>query len=73
MEAVTIYIDETVTRGRREKVADIVMACNGVTAVGHYDENPHLMMIEYNPYSVTSHELLRVILGQGLRAEVIGL
>lgn len=73
MTDVTIHIDETVADHRRTKIADIVRAHKGVMAVAHHDEKPHLMIIEYNPDTVTSQELLQVVLDQGVHAELIGL
>lgn len=73
MTDVTIHIDETVADQRRIKIADIVRAHKGVMAVAHHDEKPHLMIIEYNPDTVTSQELLQVVLDQGVHAELIGL
>lgn len=73
MTDVTIHIDETVADKRRIKIADIVRAHKGVMAVAHHDEKPHLMIIEYNPDTVTSQELLQVVLDQGVHAELIGL
>jgi len=73
MEAVTIHINETVACDQRKAIAQIVKGCKGVRAVCHYDEKPYLLMIEYNPYAVASHELIQVILRHGLHAEVIGL
>jgi len=73
IEAMTIYIDESIARDRRKRIANLMRARKGVRAVVHYDEKPQLMLIEYNPYAATPHELLLVVLEQGLRAELIGL
>ncbi len=73
MADVTMHIDETVGHERRTKIADTVRGHNGVMAVAHHDEKPHLMIIEYNPDAVTSQELLQVVLDQGVHAELIGL
>ncbi len=72
MTDVTVHIDETIDHERRIKVADILRAHKGVMAVAHHDEKPHLMIVEYNPDAVTSQELLEVVLGQGVHAELIG-
>lgn len=72
MADVTIHIDETIGHERRTKIADGIRAHQGVMAVAHHDEKPHLMIIEYNPDSVTSQELLRAVRDQGVHAELIG-
>jgi hypothetical protein len=73
MTDVTIHIDETVSHERRTQIADTVRAHKGVMAVAHHDEKPHLMIIEYDPDTVTSQELLQIVLDQGVHAELIGL
>lgn len=73
MADVTMHIDETIDHERRTKIADTIRAHKGVMAVAHHDEKPHLMIIEYNPDAVTSHELLQFVLDQGVHAELIGL
>lgn len=73
MVDVTVHLDETIDHNRRTKIADIVRAHKGVMGVAHHDEKPHLMIVEYDPNSVTSQELLQVVLDQGVHAELIGL
>ena len=73
MTDVTVHIDETVGHERRTQIADTVRAHKGVMAVAHHDEKPHLMIIEYDPDTVTSQELLQIVLDQGVHAELIGL
>lgn len=73
MADVTIHIDETIGHERRAEIADTIRARKGVMAVAHHDEKPHLMIIEYDPDTVTSLQLLQVVLDQGVHAELIGL
>ena len=73
MVDVTVHIDETIGHERRTKIADAIRAHKGVMAVAHRAERPHLMVIEYDPDSVSSQELLGVILAQGVHAELIGI
>lgn len=73
MTDVTIHIDETIDHERRTEIADTIRAHKGVMAVAHHDEKPHLMIIEYDPDTVTSQELLQIVLDQGVHAELIGL
>jgi hypothetical protein len=73
MVDVTMHIDETVDHNRRVKIADTVRAHNGVMAVSHHDEKPHLIIVEYDPNAVTSKQLLQLVLDQGVHAELIGL
>jgi len=73
MVDVEIHIDEAVNHERRTKIADTVRAHKGVMGVAHHDDKPHLMIIEYNPDAVSSHELVQVVRDQGVHAELIGL
>jgi hypothetical protein len=73
MTDVTIHIDETIDHKRRTEIADTIRAHKGVMSVAHHDEKPHLMIIEYDPDTVTSQELHQIALDQGVHAELIGL
>lgn len=73
MADVTLHIDETIDHKRRAKIADTVRAHKGVTAVAYHDKKPHLMIVEYDPDTVTSRQLLQVVLDQGVHAELVGL
>lgn len=73
MVDVTIHIDETIDHERRTQIADTVRAYKGVTSVCYHDEKPHLMIVEYDPDTVTSQDLLQIVLGQKVHAELIGL
>jgi hypothetical protein len=73
MVDITVHIDEAIDHERRTQIADTVRAHKGVMAVAHHDEKSHLMIIEYDPDTVTSRELLQVTLDQGVHAQLIGL
>ena len=73
MADVTIHLNETIDHERRTQIADAVRTHKGVMAVAHHDAKSHLMIIEYDPDTVTSRELLQVALDQGVHAQLIGL
>ena len=73
MVDVTIHVDETLNHERRTQIADIVRAHKGVATVCYHDEKPHLMIVEYDPDTVTSQELLQTVLDQSVHGELIGL
>ena len=73
MADVTIHIDEALDRERRTQIADTIRAHKGVMAVAQHDKTSHLMVIEYDPDTATSLELLQVALDQGVHAQLIGL
>ncbi len=70
---VVIHVDETIDHDRRARIADTVRAHSGVAGVAHHDEKPHLMIVEYDPAAVTAQALLKVVLDQGVHAELVGL
>ena len=73
MADVTIHIDETLSGDQLARVADAVRAHNGVMAVAHHEEKPHLIIVEYDPEQVKSGDLLEAVKAQGVHAELIGL
>ena len=73
MTAVTIHIDETLDRVRLEKLRDTLLSERGVMAADYRQENPHLMVVEYDPDSISSNVLLKTVEAQGVHAELIGL
>jgi hypothetical protein len=70
---ITVHIDETLDPARREEVRHSLCTLPGVFEVRNRDETPHLMVVEYNPYSLKSDEILRAVTCRGLHAELIGL
>jgi Glu-tRNA(Gln) amidotransferase subunit E-like FAD-binding protein len=70
---VTIHVDQSVDHDRRTQIADTVRAHKGVAGVAHHDEKPHLMIVEYDPAVVDSQILLKIVLDQGVHAELVGL
>ena len=73
MVDVTIHIDETLDHDTRATLVEKVRNHEGVISVGHHDEKPHLMMIEYNTDQTNSKNLLELVKSDGLHAELVGL
>ena len=73
MADVVIHINESVDHDRRVEIADLVRAHDGVMAVAHHDEKPHLLLVEYDPATVHARDLLQVALDQGVHAQLVGL
>jgi hypothetical protein len=70
---VTVHIDQTLDRERRNHIEDELRAIDGVISVHNPDERPHLAIVEYNPDKTTSAVILNTISVQGVHAELIGL
>ena len=73
MTDVTIHIDETLDTNRLEKLRDKLLSERGVMSADYRQENPHLMVVGYDPDSVNSTRLLKTVEAQGVHAELIGL
>ena len=70
---VIIHVDETIDHDRRMEIAGLVRAQTGVRGVDHHDEKPHLMIVKYDPRVVTAQDLLAVVKGESVHAELVGL
>jgi hypothetical protein len=73
MVDVTIHIDESLDHDKRESLVERLRAHEGVISVGHRDEKPHLLVIEYNPDQTSSKVLLERVKSDGIHAELVGL
>ncbi|MEJ2528497.1 MAG: ATP-binding protein [Gammaproteobacteria bacterium] len=70
---VTIHIDETLGEEGKIKLEESLRNRNGVVAVRINPDRPHLVIVEYNPKMVHSHDLVDIPRFQGLHAELVGL
>ena len=70
---ITMHIDESTTHEDRGRLCDQLLSRDGVMAASYQDENPHLMVIAYDPDEMKSSISLRLPKNQGLHAELVGL
>jgi hypothetical protein len=70
---VLIHIDEELSAERRQAVEDRLRDLDGVVSVKIPDDRPHLTLVEYLQEKIDSQRLLRVVIGEGVHAELIGL
>ena len=70
---VTVHMDQTLDRERRNLIEDELRAIDGVVSVHNPDDRPHLAVIEYNPDRTSSAVILNTVNVQGVHAELIGL
>lgn len=73
MADVTLHIDEETTREEREGLRDQLLELDGVMAANYRDNQPHLMIVEYNPDQITSHRLVETAEQCGYHAELVGM
>lgn len=69
---VTLHVDETLEKETRENLEKDLLSLNGVADVSSSKKAPHLMIVSYDPRLVRSKDILGVVRGDHLRAELIG-
>ncbi len=70
---VTIHIDKETDADTREKIDAALRALRGVVSVHMPNEEPHLLVVEYNPDDTTSTHMLTTVRELAGHAEMIGL
>jgi len=70
---VTIHIDKETDADTREKIDAALRALPGVVSVHMPDEEPHLLVVEYNPDVTKSAHMLTTVRELAGHAEMIGL
>lgn len=70
---VTIHVDESLPHDKMESIRDSLLARNGVAAASFHDKTPHLIIVEYDPETVTSASLLSTVTSQQIHAQLVGL
>lgn len=70
---VTIHIDKETDEGTRQQIEAALRTLNGVVSVHMPTNEPHLIVVEYNPDETTSSHLLTLVKELAGHAEMIGL
>jgi hypothetical protein len=70
---VTVHIDEELDSNRTNEVCELLRHRDGVFNVHCAEHKKHLLVVEYDPESITSGDILQQITGQGLHGELVGL
>ena len=70
---ITIHIDAETNADIREKIEAALRNLPGVVSVHMPDDEPHLIVVEYNPDATTSTHLLTTVRELAGHAEMIGL
>jgi cell division protein FtsX len=70
---VTIHIDKDTDTDTRSAVEAALRAVNGVISVHMPSNEPHLVVVEYNPDATKSSHLLTMVKEVAGHAELIGL
>jgi cell division protein FtsX len=70
---VTIHIDKATDADTRDKIEAALRHLNGVVGVRMSSDEPHLVLVEYNPDVTTSTHMLTTVRELAGHAEMIGL
>lgn len=70
---VTIHIDKDTDSATRTAVETALRQINGVISVHMPSDEPHLVVVEYNPDATASSHLLTMVKEVAGHAELIGL
>ncbi len=73
MVDVTIHIDKDTDTDTRNSVETALRAVNGVISVHMPSNEPHLVVVEYDPDATASSHLLTMVKEVAGHAEMIGL
>lgn len=70
---VTIHIDRDTDADTRGKIDAALRMLDGVVSVHMPNDEPHLLVVEYNPEATTSTHMLTTVRELAGHAEMIGL
>jgi hypothetical protein len=68
-----VHVQESVSPEKMQNLEAVVRGDVCVISACTSAENPHLLMVTYNPECTTSGKLLEIVRGQGVHADLIGL
>lgn len=69
----TIHVDETLDKDARAKLEQDLRALEGVVSACSSEHTPHLVTVIFDPKHARSKDVLKVVLGEHLHAELVGL
>lgn len=68
-----VHVDETIPSEKMHELEDAVRTDACVISACSSNENPHMLVVTYNPACTSSSKLLHMVQAQGVRAELVGL
>lgn len=67
-----IHIDESLKEKQLDILNDHMRMQDGIISVGYSNDNPHLMIVEYNPACADPVNFIHMVERHGFHAERIG-
>ena len=68
-----LHIDETLPPEQLKTLETHISQMGGVLNASNRDEQPHLILVKYDPMKVKSHDILVKVESEGVHAELVGL
>jgi hypothetical protein len=68
-----VHVDESISAERMHELEEVVRTDACVISACASDENPHMLLVTYNPACTTSGSVLNMVQAQGLHAGLVGL
>jgi hypothetical protein len=68
-----VHVDETLPPERMHALEDAVRTDACVISACTSTQDPHLLLVTYNPDCTTSGRVLNMVQAQGVHAELVGL
>jgi len=72
LDDVTVHIDESLDQEARNRLVSHLRSLDGVVSVEGSETTPHLFIVRFDESHITTKNILKVILGENLHAELLG-
>lgn len=70
---IAVHIDETLDHARLAAVAEEVRKGAGIASAVFHDTRPHFLLVRYDPAATTADAIHRLVVDQGVHAEMVGM
>jgi hypothetical protein len=68
-----VHVDEAIPPDKMHELEDVVRTDACVISACSSNENPHVLLVTYNPACTSSGNVLKMVQAQGVHAELVGL
>jgi hypothetical protein len=68
-----VHVDEAVSADRMHELEDVIRTDACVISACMSNQDPHVLMVTYNPACTSSGNVLSMVQAQGVHAELVGL
>lgn len=68
-----VHVDETLPPEKMHELEDVVRTDTCVISACTSQEDPHMLLVTYNPECTSSGKVLNMVQAQGIHANLVGL